>query len=263
MKLYGVVTMDIVRSKKIAQREQFQNELINYIENVNQKHSNILVSPISITSGDEWQLITRNPSECYNLIHQFQQFLWIDQIDFYAGIGIGGISTSEYSDIRKMDGPCFHLARAALNIAKNQAKTKNKYIFSKHNKIFFESDEKNLLNRIDMHFNNKIRGYWDEVASGLGGGNFRKITLGTLINVIIENNEILKARMTPKQKKIYIEYLETSSYRKIIEKYGKESKETIGGISQKLNNAEYFTIQRNNEMVKNLLDFYCMLGSFV
>lgn len=71
--LYGVVTMDIVNSRGIESREKVQNKLIDYINMINARFSNILVSPVSITLGDEWQLITDSPFECYNLVHEFKK----------------------------------------------------------------------------------------------------------------------------------------------------------------------------------------------
>lgn len=116
MGLYGVVVMDIVGSRNIRERGQLQAFLINCIGKMNQKHSLILTTPISITLGDEWQLITHYPAECYNLVHEFQQLLWEFEIDFYAGIGIGRLSTPVFEEVRFMDGPCFNLAREAVNI---------------------------------------------------------------------------------------------------------------------------------------------------
>ena len=76
MKLYSVVNMDIVASRYIKDRNRFQLDLSSYIERINEIYAGILSAPVAITLGDEWQLITSKPSESYNLVHEFQKFLW-------------------------------------------------------------------------------------------------------------------------------------------------------------------------------------------
>ena len=279
MKLYGVVNMDIVGSRKIKDRQQFQTKLNQTISRMNEKYHNILLCPAAITLGDEWQLITGRPSESYNLVHEFQQFLWEDHLDLYAGIGIGELSTPVFDDLRKMDGPCFHNAREAINIAKNVNKLKNNYNINKLNRVFFLTGQIpydrldfNILNFFYMsksRYNDSAKQTMQEIAATIeknikrnaGDILIRKILLEKAINLIIENNEILKAKMTKKQKEIYISYFRLGSYRKIIRSGTGSCKETTGGISQKLNNASYFTIQRNHSMVSELIEYTCSTGA--
>lgn len=75
MKTYSVINLDIVDSKRIKERENFQNRLNDFISIIYHKYSKILPTPISITLGDEWQLITDSPSESYTLVQEFQQLL--------------------------------------------------------------------------------------------------------------------------------------------------------------------------------------------
>lgn len=256
MNIYGVVTMDIVGSRHIMDRNKVQNKLISYIAEVNEKFQQILLTPISLTLGDEWQAITNKPSECYNIIHEFQQRLWSDGIECYAGIGMGSISTSIYDDIRKMDGPCFHMARQAIKIAKKQERAGRKYIYSKRNRVFFKSSNEGAAGKLysiakmKAHDNPQVL---EETA--VTSMEYDDITIDDIINILIENNEILKSKMTNKQKKVYMNYLKFGSYRKIIEE-SQDGNDSIGGISQKLNTAEFFTIQRNHGMVSALLDYF-------
>lgn len=273
MKIYSVINMDIVGSRKVKDRRQLQVNLNDYISYVNDKYAGILVSPAAITLGDEWQVITVKPSEAYNLVHQFQQLLWKDNIELYAGIGIGQLSTPVSDDIRKMDGPCFHTARDAVNIAKNGDRLKNKYNLNKLNRIFLLSgDISDNLGPDILDFYYTSKGRYNEPAiqeiAAAAESPFHetgksllpdRFMLERTINLIIENNEILKAKMTGKQKEIYISYSKHGSYRKIIDA-GNFKQETIGGISQKLNSASYFTIQRNHHMVSALLDTYSNMG---
>ena len=257
MSTYGVVIMDIVGSRHIEDRGKVQNKLINHIAEVNCKYKDILPAPVSITLGDEWQVILSKPSECYNIVHEFQQRLWIEDIEFYAGIGIGGLATPIYDDIGRMDGPCFHMAREAINIAKRQARINSKLIYSKRNRVFLLSPKESIMDNNEVIFK-KLKIHSDspgleEVAVTAIKDN--SITIDNLINILIENNEILKSRMTDKQKKVYMDYLRLGSYRKIIEG-NEDGNDSIGGISQKLNSAEFFTIQRNHDMVSVLLNCF-------
>jgi hypothetical protein len=281
MKVYGVATMDIVGSGKIKEREQFQNKLNNYIEQLNQKYSSILAAPISsITAGDEWQLITSNLSMLYDLVHEFQQLLWADKEELYAGIGIGFLKTELHNDIGRIDGSCFNMARKALCIAKGQTKSKHKFIYSKNNRVYFIPDpilEENLRKQsfsalypalspvsTETGFTNSLS--HSEVAATTEmppnslKDNESKYVLSNLINILIENNEILKSKMTEKQKKVYLDYVTYGTYRRILEAYGNSSNESIGGIGQKLNTAEFFTIRQNRIIIGSMLNIYMDMG---
>lgn len=271
MKLYAVVTMDIVGSKKIIDRRLIQDKLINYINIVNNKYTEILPIPITITLGDEWQLITDCPWKCYDLIHEFQQLLWKDNIDIYAGIGIGTADTDLNEDIRKVDGTCFHMAREAIHVVKEYSRLRNSVIHSRRNKVYLKTSPKtfSILNEQflgnEAFYNNM---YIDEEAAfdieEIGLNSFNEKVHGfnysefieNMINTLIENNEILKRKMTQKQKKIYVEYMKVNSYRKIAEMNVLE-RETISSISQKLNTAEFFTIQHNHKTVSALIYNLC------
>lgn len=261
--LYGVVTMDIVNSRGIESREKVQNKLIDYINMINARFSNILVSPVSITLGDEWQLITDSPFECYNLVHEFKKLLWKDDVEFYAGIGIGSISTLIYDDIRKMDGPCFHMSRDAINIAKNHKRSDFSSITSKHNRVYFIPQREAYLS-LNKDFGDIAGSQMiaEEEAALTFSTDVKEtpyehmgIPLGSLINTIIENNEILISKMTMKQKMLYIDYIKAGSYRKMLQMDENKS-DTVGGISQKLNSAEFFTIQNNLKTIAALLKYY-------
>jgi hypothetical protein len=263
MKVYGVVTMDIINSRKIPDRHDFQEKLYKYINTVNDKYQYVLPVPINFTLGDEWQLITDSPRDCYNIIHEFQQLLWLDKISFYAGIGIGALSTNLYNNTRMMDGRCFLLAREALDIAKGKNGQKTKHIHSKHNNIFLKSDLKVLTP--DILLNNtlsdeKLFEFMDEIA--LSADNdflYNSLNLDNIINVLIENTEILKNKMTYKQKEAYINYINYKSYRKMIKEASSYQTESISSISQKLNTANYFTIQNNHVLIKSLMNYTCSL----
>lgn len=261
MRLFGVINMDIVNSRKIKDRELFQNRLMAFIETMNDKYQKkLLATPIRITLGDEWQIVLKTPAECYSIIHEFQQFLWKNGIEVYTGFSIGPISTDVLMDNRMMDGPAFILAREALIISKKNSKIHTRPLFSKRNRVFFHDDE---CRNFDLERNISVRSErsaLEEAAVTLDYDDSLHyisddLPLVKIINLLIENNEILKGKMSPKQKETYIKYFNSQSYSKL----SKELNESTSSISQKLNIAEYFTIQRNHEMVSQLLGQYCSM----
>lgn len=286
MELYGVVTMDLVGSRSLENRPQIQEQLGKLIEQINQNHNEFLVAPINFTVGDEWQLVTNHPDKAYDFIHLFQQELWQIGVKFYAGVGIGRISTNLNSDTRRMDGPCFIAAREAIDISKTKPRygRGRNYIYSKSSKIFFKHfTEKSFSNinkntyddfavydllgktqGVELRKHNTEAAVTSEVdyeknqynSFLLSNDNELKLyALEAIINLTIENNEILKDKMTAKQKEIYKQYFNAGSYRKIAD----ENIRSISSISQSLNTAEYYTIQRNHAMVGMLINDYCEL----
>jgi hypothetical protein len=260
--LCGVIIFDIVGSRKLEQRRKVQDLLSDYINQVNNKFSNILVAPINITLGDEWEVVTSDPTQCYKFVQEFQQLFWEAGIELYAGIGIGPISTSMYSDIRKMDGPAFHRAREAMNIVKMND-TKRKFIHSKKNRVYFYDDKEYILEDEMTPYIAEVAATSEDLSNNEDISNTNKkqgLNVQDLINVLIENNEILKSKITSKQKKTYIDYQKHGSYRNMIQAYEEKGETTsIGNISEKLNTAEYFAIQNNELMIKNLFKYYCYM----
>lgn len=247
MNIYSVVNIDIVKSREIDNRDEFQIRLSKYIENLNEKYANILLAPITMTLGDEWQIILMQPKESYNVIDRFQELFREENLKIYAGIGIGTISTQIYKDTRMMDGECFIKAREALEITKNRNTFYNKRINSRDNRIYFNGD--------NVGFNNLLANdLLDEVAVTNEDGNEYALTLNKMINTLIENNEVLKSKFTKKQMEIMNLYKINKSYSNIVKVNKNLSK---SDISQKLNASNYFLVDSNNRMIANLLNAYC------
>lgn len=259
MKLYGVVIMDIKGSRDIKDRPYIQRKMQTHMDILNQKYKKILPVPIKFTLGDEWQLLTEAPYECYNFIEEFQQLLWADNIKLYAGIGLGYLSTEISSDIGAMDGSCFIMARQAIDIAKRN--TGRKQIHSKDCRVYLC-----YIQEISEYINNDNAKIYnvDEVAIDSKENTpiykpDTKAMINNLINTLIENNEILKEKITEKQRSAYTLYEKMGTYRKVSE----VNQDSIGGISAKLNTANYFVINHNNETIKAMLYYYCRLGEVI
>lgn len=251
MKLYGVINMDIVNSRNLYNREILQKKIKKYLDYMNKENENLLLVPIVITLGDEWQIVLKEPYEGYKIISDFQKILRKEGIKVYSGFGIGTISTEVNEDARSMDGECFIKAREALNISKNKNRFYNKKIKSKKNNVYFNGTN---ISFHQVFFKDKFDPI-EEVAVTSGDQMIESnLTINNIINSMIENNEILKYKVTDKQWEMIDLYEKFSSYSNMV----KES-ETISkaDISQKINNSNYFVIRNNNLNISKLLKLYC------
>lgn len=246
MKIYGVINMDIIGSRKLKNRETIQKKINKYLEYMNESNKYMLVAPIAMTLGDEWQIVLERAEKCYYIIGEFQKLLRELSVQVYAGFGIGTMSTGVHIDVRNMDGECFIKAREALNIIKNKNRFYNEKISSKKNNVYF--------NGSSIYFNDlqsKKAYELEETAITLGEDY---LTVNSIVNSMIENNEILKEKITYKQQQIINLYEKFGSYNKIISADKANSK---ADISQKINNSNYFVIKNNNITIERLLRLYC------
>lgn len=251
MRIFSVINIDIVGSRRLKNRELIQENLNNYIQKLNMEFRDILASPITFVLGDEWQIILKKPSKSYHIIAAFQKFLRKENIDIYAGIGIGTISTDLYEDTRLMDGECFVRAREALSIVKNKNRFYNKQLNSKKNNIYFNAKEFPFIEQYVLGSSS-----YKEVALTSDDDELYGVSINKIINTLIENNEILKNKITDKQLKIIELYEELGSYNNIVKKSQDISK---ADISQKLNGSNYFVINNNNYLIESLMELYCTI----
>ncbi|MFD3157103.1 SatD family protein [Haloimpatiens sp. FM7330] len=250
MNIFSVINIDIVNSRKLQDRQAIQETLNNYIKEVNNTFKEDLASSITMTLGDEWQIVLKEPNKSYCIIDKFQRLLKKYNIDIYAGIGIGSISTKIYDDTRLMDGECFVKAREALNISKNNNRFYSKNLNSKKNRIYFNGENINFINHT------LTTPILREVAVTGEEESLCSLSINNIINTLIENNEVLKSKITNKQLEIIDLYEKVGSYNNIVKNRPEISK---ASISQKLNDANYFVINNNDFMIQSLLDLYCKI----
>lgn len=115
---YMVMNFDIVDSRHMEKRQDFQYRLIDILEEANKKFHKELLGDFMITLGDEWQGLLQYPCHYQSIIDYFQDAL--APIHFYCGIGVGELSIQDLSlTVNQLDGPAFHLARKAVESAKD------------------------------------------------------------------------------------------------------------------------------------------------
>ena len=104
---------DIIESKEIEDRRAFQEELVGCLGEINRRSGTVL-SPYTVTLGDEFQAVYKDGTEA--LDHILYILVKLFPVRFRFSISFGGIST-EINEERAigMDGPVFHDAREGMN----------------------------------------------------------------------------------------------------------------------------------------------------
>lgn len=113
MKVVAIIG-DIVESKKITDRSVFQEDLANHFKKLNKKSKNEIMSPYTITLGDEFQVIYKNLDKIFSDMWSILEHVYPQKIRF--SIGLDTLSTRiNPNKAIGMDGPAFHIAREGIN----------------------------------------------------------------------------------------------------------------------------------------------------
>jgi len=117
-----VLIGDIVASKKIRQRQKFQSEFQELIHSLNAEHKEKIVSPLTITLGDEFQGLMNDSRNLFLIIHKIQSSF--QNITFRFALSVGDILTKiNHNSAIGMDGAGFHFARDGME--KNKIEKRN------------------------------------------------------------------------------------------------------------------------------------------
>lgn len=108
---------DIVASKELPQRGAFQRRLGKVLADTG-ANANHLASPYTITLGDEFQAVYRKADLLFADI--FAIMAEIHPVRARIAVGVGALTTRiNPAQALGMDGPSFHVARAALGALKD------------------------------------------------------------------------------------------------------------------------------------------------
>lgn len=111
-KSYIAIIGDLIDSKQTTHREQLQENLIQSFSVINQKYAHIIVSKLTITLGDEFQVLIEPNDQLFQLIDDIQRLI---NHPIRFGIGYGSISTEINPEMSiGADGPAYWHARAAI-----------------------------------------------------------------------------------------------------------------------------------------------------
>ncbi|MEN7548750.1 SatD family protein [Rapidithrix thailandica] len=122
-KLYFVIIADLIASKEIEDRENFQKDLSGFLKDLSKRsEKNGLVSPYTITLGDEFQAVYEKPQSLFEDVWEVIEFVYPVQIRW--AIGYGQITTHINPEQSiGMDGPAFHQARDLMTQLKKSGHT--------------------------------------------------------------------------------------------------------------------------------------------
>jgi len=117
---YLVLIGDVLGSKQLPARALFQRRLKSVIQGMNGRRKT-LVSPYTLTLGDEFQAVYRDASGIFSDI--FSLLAQVSPVRMRFAVAVGEIVTPiNPKQSIGMDGPAFHLARARLEKLKAQGR---------------------------------------------------------------------------------------------------------------------------------------------
>jgi hypothetical protein len=120
-----VLIADIEASRKIEEkeREDLQQKLEEVLDNLNE-HANGLVSPYTITLGDEFQAVFDKADNVF--VQMLKIMAALHPVVVRFSLGVGDIATPINNEQAiGMDGPAFHEAREGIDIMKESGKLVN------------------------------------------------------------------------------------------------------------------------------------------
>ena len=121
-KTYVALIADAIDSRALApaDRRRLQTALQHGVPELNQRYRKVLAARFDVTLGDELQCLLADAGSAWDVSH-FIRYAFPD-VDWIVACGRGPITTALTPGITapKVDGPCFHAARAALEAAKRE-----------------------------------------------------------------------------------------------------------------------------------------------
>lgn len=155
--MYIALIGDIIESKKIQDRAQVQQQLLRLMKELNWQYQDYLISPFTVTTGDEFQALFSPNSYMFQIIDQLSIAFSPYEIRF--GIGVGEMVT----EINKeqsigSDGPAYWLAREAIN----HIHDKNDYGIN-HISVFLADEEVTWTVNAMLAACSFIQSKWTEV----------------------------------------------------------------------------------------------------
>lgn len=123
MQNYAVIIADIKSSRQLKERQRYEWQLFlkSAIVQINETFAPKIEAPFMITKGDEFQGVLQDLSLVNQIMLKFE-FL-VHPLKLRFGLGYGPIQKMGSLIPIEMDGPAFHRANAALNLAKKKKLT--------------------------------------------------------------------------------------------------------------------------------------------
>src|SRR5687767_15884840 len=111
---YAALIGDFVQSKNLENRGEVQRAFAAVCADLNKERDRLgLVSPLTITLGDEFQAVFGNVARLWECILRIEATM--EPVAIRFAVGLGTISTDiQPAAALGMDGPAFYAARAAM-----------------------------------------------------------------------------------------------------------------------------------------------------
>ena len=106
------------RDLEADERRAVQERLGDFLDRLNRELGEAVLAEFTITVGDEFQGLLVRPGTVPELMWRLRDRL--PELRFWTGIGFGGLDTELEERAIGMDGPAFHRARQALELAHEQ-----------------------------------------------------------------------------------------------------------------------------------------------
>ena len=103
------------RDLEADDRRDVQERLSGLLDGINRDLDDALLADFTITVGDEFQGLLVRPEVLPELMWRLRDRL--PGLQFWTGVGFGGLDTGLEERAIGMDGPAFHRAREALEVA--------------------------------------------------------------------------------------------------------------------------------------------------
>lgn len=120
---YLALTLDLVASRELPDRAGVQARLERCAEELGAELGPDLAGEVRFNAGDELQALLRTPRRAVHALVRFTDAA--RPAGLRAGLGLGPVEVGAVppapdraADIARLDGPCFHRARAALERAR-------------------------------------------------------------------------------------------------------------------------------------------------
>ena len=117
---YIAIIGDAVASRRLApvQRRRLQQELTAVLGAANRRWRGALAARFAVTLGDQFEGLLEGPERLWEVLHWLRAEL--RGVEWVLACGRGRIHTPLAATAAEMDGPCFHLAREALEKGKRR-----------------------------------------------------------------------------------------------------------------------------------------------
>lgn len=125
---YVAVIGAVVGSRQIQDRASFQDEIEEAVDALNRRAADLLAAPLRLTGGDEMKTVLEDPAAAVDVASRISDALYPASLAW--GVGRGPITTPWASDVGRLDGPCFHRARRAVEEASEEEVWGKVYGFS-------------------------------------------------------------------------------------------------------------------------------------